>query len=112
MTTEQLADALLIIAEPVGRLMEDEKLIKYIDSFGKKNTGKTMLAVISDALTSALPLLLKDHREDIYKIISALTGKSIMDIRNQPGVRTIMDVRQIWDKDLQDFFTQFAASAR
>lgn len=111
MTTDQLADCLLTISEPAGRICNDAKVEGFFKRAKAHEKDRTMLAVYGDALSSALPALLKNHREDVYTILSALTGKTVPEIAAQNGVATIIEAKRLLDKDLTDFFTSFTATA-
>lgn len=110
MTTDQLADCLLAITEPAGRICKDEHVDGFLKRMGEMKPGQPMLRMYGDAFTSALPALLKTHREDVYTILSVLTGKKVQEIANQNGVATIIEARRVWDKDLNDFFMSFTAT--
>ena len=59
----------------------------------------------SSRIVSALPVLLKEHRNDIYAIVSAIGGMSVDEVAAQNILTTMQQVREIlMDKQMIDFF--------
>ena len=114
MNTEQLADALCAIAEPMENIGADDEFNKKIAEFSernKKNGGMTKLENLTGIVATTIPWLLKRHRQDVYVILSVLTGKSVQEIENQNGFVTIRDAKDCVDKELTDFFKSFGATS-
>ena len=64
----------------------------------------TGLKVISSMLPKFVPILLKDHKADLYEIISVLSGKARKDIGQMKLTETITVLRESIDDDLIGFF--------
>ena len=65
--------------------------------------------IIADRVVEVLPLLLKNHRADVYGILSVLNEKPVDEIRAQPVRDTIRQVREAFrDEDLLSFFRSSA----
>lgn len=112
MTTDQLADALVELSAPVGRICQDDKVIELLRRYTAPEQRKApMLKAIGDVAAALCPALLKDHRHDLYLVLSVMTGKSVQEIASQRGVQTIADVRNCWDRELTDFFSLSADTA-
>lgn len=105
MNTDQLADCMCIIAEPVERMMQDEKTL---DIFRALNPGMPRLSIYGTLAGKLIPLLFKEHRNDLYIIVAALTGKKIEAVAKQNGLATLKDCKEVFDKDLIDFFKSAA----
>ena len=58
------------------------------------------------------PALLKTHRDDLYAVVSALTGKTVAEIDAQKGLQTIKDIKESFDGELADFFKSAADTAQ
>lgn len=113
MNTDQLADALCAIAEPMERIGADDEFNKKIAEFSerqKKDGGVTKLESLTGMIATTIPWLLSRHRKDVFAILSVLTGKSVADIEAQNGFVTIREARACLDKELTDFFKSFGAT--
>ena len=58
-----------------------------------------------------LPLLLKDHLDDVCQVVGALNGVSAETIRNQNILKTMKDIKECLDGDLIRFFRSAGAAA-
>lgn len=103
MTTDQAADALIRIAEPVSNIMHDEETIAMLEKLATTDT-KSPVKFISDNLVTVSTVLLKTHRDDVYEVLAAMTEKSRDEIAGQRFPVTIKDIKECWDGDLADFF--------
>lgn len=113
MTTDQLADALIDLSVPVGRICQDERVLEQLRKYADPQQRKEpVLKMIGGAVSALCPALLKDHRNDLYRMLSVLTGKTDGEIASQRGAQTIADIRNCWDKELADFFSSSAATAQ
>ena len=101
MTTAQMAPVLVSLSEPIGNIATDQKTVESLQEIAK---GKTQIEQLGMAVTAILPLLLKTHFEDTCAIIAALSGKTVEQVINQKGFQTIKDAKDIFDKELLDFF--------
>lgn len=112
MNTDQLADALCAIAEPMERIGADDEYNKKIAEFAKRQKGAenvTRLESLTGAISSTIPWLLSRHRKDVFAILAVLTGKSVAEIEAQNGFMTIRDARSCIDGELIGFFKSFGA---
>lgn len=108
LTTDGAADALCVIAPHVYNITSDRAIV---ESVGKAlNVEKTenlygQYLLIADRIVEILPLLLKDHRADVYGILSVLNECTAEEIASQNILKTIRQVREaIHDEELRDFF--------
>lgn len=108
MTTDQMADVLCIAAPCIANIMSDENLAKVLKSKleeGGSYSRAEIMAFGANKLAEIVPLVLKDHRHDLYTILAALNGKTVEEISNQGIFDTINQVKEILeDKELLDFF--------
>lgn len=111
MSNEQAADALIRIAEPAGRICDDEELANLLETFSKmKNV--TMLRAVGKLLPQVTAIALKKHRQDLYEIIGALAQKSAQEVAQMNFKQTIQFVKDSYDDILQDFFTPSAKAEK
>lgn len=105
MTTEQSINALAKLAGPVGNLAGDEEFYAVLNNFAQQSKDASPVMVIDGICRKLIPVALVKHKNDIYQIISILTGKSAKDIAAQKLTETIADVKNSIDQELIDFFT-------
>ena len=70
MSTEQFADAMLTLAPAVASIAEDKAITQVMDNIAKKSRGDA-LEFAGAIAREAVPALLKEHRADMYVILSA-----------------------------------------
>lgn len=103
MDTVTLSRCLADLAVPVANLMEDKEINEAIADIGKEK-GVTVLQQRGMMLRMLLPLALKKHGEDVFAVCSALTGKTVDEVRKQNGLTTLHELQDSIDKELMDFF--------
>lgn len=102
MTTDQAADVLIRISVPVANIMHDDETIKVLEDVVKGSNDPFVF--IADNIVPVTMVLLKDHREDVFEIVSALAEKSAEEVAKQKLPETIKDIKNSWDGELVDFF--------
>lgn len=106
MTTDQACDAVVRLTNPIANITDDPKLEPMLKEIGQYEGRKdlSLLKVISSMLPKAVPLLLKDHKNDLYEIISILSGKKREEIGTMRMTQTIAILRESIDEELIGFF--------
>lgn len=108
--TDECCEVLCMIARPVQNIVDDKKLMSAIGTAAGKDaksglTAVGMVMAASSRIVSALPVLLRDHREDVYAILSAVGGVSADEVKGQNIITTMQEVKEILqDKELLNFF--------
>lgn len=114
MSTEQAADVLCMIAEPIEHIGMNEEFQEKINAIAVRNKerGKAMNAIESatSMVGTFVPLLLKNCRADTYAILSALTGKTVEVLAAQNVMQTMRDAKECVDQELLDFFKSSAGT--
>lgn len=103
MNTEQAADALVRMAQPVANILDDKDIDPILQRFSKSK-NKSMTKIVADFIPKIVPLALKTHRDDVFEIVGALEGVSADEVRKFPVLKTMAIIRDSFDKDLIDFF--------
>ena len=108
MNTDELGVFLCAVAEPVSNLVTDAEVIESLTDMAKKMQGKNSPIVVFALFGSTvIPVMLgKKHKEDTYKIIAAVSGKTVDEIRNQNGLKTAKEVWELLmtDRDMGAMF--------
>lgn len=104
MTNDQAADALIRLAVPFGNLCEDKKVVEMIDAYNKKG-NIPVIQSIGKFLPQIVLFLLKDHKDDLYEIVGALTFHTQEQVAELNFVETVNVIKASYDEVLKSFFT-------
>ena len=107
MTTDETCDVLCVCAPCIQSMADDKNLVKEMQRILPKGEhsrmdvqrfGLSRLAVL-------VPIILKDHRSDLYCILSQFNGKTEEECGKQNIMETLAEARELLsDKDFVDFF--------
>ena len=106
MNNDQACDAIVRLTNPVSNITDDPKLEPLLQELAE-NGGKadvSALKIFSSMLPKVVPLLLKDHKNDLYEIISILSDKQRSEIGKMKLGETIAVLKESIDEDLISFF--------
>lgn len=106
-STEKAADILLEISPFVTEITTDaelcEELSNAVDLKGK--TQLEVIAVGAAKFSKLIPLVLKNHKDDVFGIVAVLNCKTIEEVYKQNIVVTMEEIRElVQDKELIGFF--------
>lgn len=104
MSNEQAAQALIDLTEPISRICDDQQLEELLEKY-KSMKEEPMFKTIGQILPRIISYAIKDHKDDIYKIVSVLIDKPIPEVAEMKLFDTIKVVRESWDEVLTGFFT-------
>ncbi len=110
LSTAEAADILVQLSPLMDNITTDRELMERVGKSIDKD-GMTKVGIAIEAMHrvfSCVPLLLKDHRADVFGIVATVKRKTVAEIYSQPIVQTIKDIKEILaDEDLLDFFDLF-----
>ena len=104
MTNEQAADALIRLSTPFGNICDDEKLTDMIEQY-KALKDETFIRTVGKILPQIIGYAFKEHKNDLYEIVGALTGKTTAQVAKMNFAETIKTVRDSYDEVLATFIT-------
>lgn len=107
LNTDEVLDALCECSGYVANIAADEKLLQTIgEKLDVRNMTRAGVMVLgAEKATKIVPIVLKDHRCDVYGIVAAINGVPVEEIAAQNGIKTAVQIREICkDKELLDFF--------
>lgn len=110
LTTDRAADVLCEITPFLANLAGDTALhdtlrdkLKLKD--GQKPSTAELYTFGAQKLAVIVPIVLKDHRADLFGMLAALNGISADKIAEQGVMDTMKQLREVMqDKQLRDFF--------
>lgn len=107
LSTDQAADVLCELAPHVSSIVGDKALLdelsKKLDTKSKSVAEIYTFAAKKYALL--VPILLKDHREDVFGVLAILNETDMESVGKQNIIETMRQVKEfLSDKDLMDFF--------
>ena len=109
LSTPEFSRVLCTISGPANRLFSDPEvmdLFEQVRGLLQETKNVPVAFIVRMAATVAPVLLGEKHQEDTYVIAAAIKGVTVDDIRQQPGMQTMLDIWHILtgDKDLTTFF--------
>lgn len=111
LTTDEALDVLCEITPYVSNIVSDETLMETLNKTIKKD-GMTRAGVLvagAEKLSRLVPIVMKEHRNDVYGILAAVNGLDVEEIAKQNIIKTSMQIRDVCaDKEMLDFFRSCA----
>lgn len=110
LTTERAADVLCELTPYIANITGDKSLLDELSNkFDSKGKSAAELYTFAAHKYAALvPILLKEHREDVFGVLSVLNETEPEKIAKQNVMETMKQVREVFqDKELLDFFKSF-----
>ncbi len=119
LSTDRALDTLCEMTPYIANIMGDEKIVSALssampqnpdgaDQTEKKDDEKSSFSVgvqMMSGLANMAPILLREHRPDVYGILSAMNETSANKIATQKLTDTIKQVREVFqDDELLSFF--------
>ena len=106
----EMANALVNIAVPLKRLIEDEEFVRAWKEATKKGL-KTQATDILKIYVDIVPLLMGDkHLKDTLAIVAEIEGTTVNKMLKMNGTELIADVIRAFKEQIEPFFTQLGLS--
>lgn len=110
LSTERAADVLCELTPYIANITGDKALLDELankfDSKGK--SAAELYTFAAHKYATLVPILLKEHREDVFGVLSVLNETELDKIAKQNIMETMKQVREVFqDKELLDFFKSF-----
>lgn len=112
LTTDESLDALCLLTPYINNIITDhalsEEVRRKIDPEHMKSKADVALEG-AKKINTLVPIILKNHRNDVYGILSVINKKPVEAIGKQNFIVTAMQIRElVKDKALVDFFESCA----
>ena len=110
LSTGHAADLLCRMTPHIAGIVSDKALLDALKE--KMGDGKHSAAEIytygAKKVSEILPIVLNDHRDDLFGILAALNEKTPEEIAGQNVLETMYQVREaLNDRELADFFVSW-----
>lgn len=110
LSTKRAADVLCEVTPYIANITGDKALLDELAiKFDSKGKSVAELYTFSaHKYAQLVPILLKDHRADVFGVLAALNETTAEQIGKQKVMETIKQVGELFrDKELLDFFKSF-----
>ena len=110
LTTERAADVLCELTPYIANIIGDKSLLDELaNKFdGKGKSVAELYTFAAHKYATLVPILLKEHREDVFGILAVLNEMEPEKVAKQNILSTMMQVRSaLKDKELLFFFKSF-----
>lgn len=111
LNTDEALDVLCEITPLISSIVSDDALMTTLGKAVKREglTKAGIMLLGAEKLTKLAPILLKDHRAEVYGVVAALNQTTAEEIASQNIIKTSAQIREILrDKDLLAFFRSCA----
>ena len=103
MTNDQAAEVMIRLSGPVGAICDDEEAVKMIEEY-KKRYRMPLFYAVGKMIPTLVGYLLKKHRDELYEIISILSGWKKDEVGTMNIAQTVNVLRESYDETLSVFF--------
>lgn len=105
MTMDEVREVLLCITPYVSNIVGDKELMDKLEENVKGATAAQIFALGANKLTHIVPMLLENHKNDVYSILGVLNNITVEQVGKQKFMETMKQIREaVQDKELRDFF--------
>lgn len=106
LTTDQATNVLCELTPYIANITGDKTLSDTLsEKIGSGKSAAEIFVYGAKKAASIVPIILKDHKTDVFGILSVLNNKTEEDIAKQNIITTMKQIQEIWqDNDLVDFF--------
>lgn len=106
LSTERAVDVLCEITPYVAKLTSDSDLLDTLKE--KIGPGKSVAEIYvygANKIATLVPILLKNHSEDVFGLLSILNEMNVETVRKQNIIKTMQQIKElVQDKELVSFF--------
>ena len=103
MTNDQAAEAMIRLAEPIGAICDDDEAVKMIAEY-KHRYKMPLFYAVGKMIPTLVGYLLKKRKQELYEIVSILSGKKKSDVGEMNFAETVKVLRDSYDDTLSVFF--------
>ena len=114
LSSGKACDVLCELTPYIAGVVEDKKLLDTLaEKIGRDKSAAEIYVYGARKAATLVPILLKDHRADLFGVLAVLNETTPEAIEAQNVLTTIRQVQEVGeDKDLLDFFGSLRAGGR
>ena len=106
----QMAAALVSIAIPLKRFVDDEEFVRVFRESTQKGVANNLTSIIT-IYADLVPLLFGDkHLKDTLSILAVIEGKTVKELLKMNGTEMIADAMLAWKEQIAPFFLRLGVS--
>ncbi len=110
-STDRACDVMCALTPYISSIAVDNELLATLKEKLHAETRADMLLAGVEKFNKVVPILLKEHREDVFGILAVLNDTTAEVIGKQNFIKTMTQIRDIAnDKELMTFFRSCAES--
>ena len=97
MNNDQACEAIIRISNPISNILNDDNIKPLVEELEKgKQAGESgqPLKFIAGIIPKLVAFCMKDHKGDLYEIISALTFKPVSKVGQMNFAATVKEIRE------------------
>lgn len=107
MNNDQACEVIIRISNPISNILNDDNIKPLVEELEKgKEAGETgnPLKFVAGIIPKLVAFCMKDHKGDLYEIISALSLKPVAKIGQMNFMATVKELRDSIDEEFIGFF--------
>lgn len=107
LSTEKALDVMCQATPYIANIVGDSDLLSSLEEKlgGEKKSIAELYTYGAQKIAQLIPILLKNHRDDVFGLLAVLNDMEPKDIAVQGFTRTLEQIRSaVQDKELIDFF--------
>lgn len=107
LSTEKALDVMCQATPYIANIVGDSDLLSSLNEKlgGEKKSIAELYTYGAQKIAQLIPILLKNHRDDVFGLLAVLNDMEPKDIAAQGFTRTLEQIRSaVQDKELIDFF--------
>lgn len=112
LSTDEALDALCELTPYINNIVTDDALLDGLKAKVKATGNETkaeIMAMGAEKINKIVPIVLKEHKDDVYGILAVLNDADVDAIGKQNVIKTMSQIRDlIKDKEFLDFFKSCA----
>lgn len=103
MNNDQAAEVLVKVSGPLSNILNDENIKPLLDEMSNAKDIPPVKA-FADMIPKLVSFCMKDHRDDLYEVVGALTFKPASKVGKMNFMATVKELRDSIDAEFIGFF--------
>ena len=110
LNTEDFLNKVCDLTPHLFSILTDKELVKVFNAKTKTDSKEDLTKFVIDKMMKLVPLLLKEHKDDILSVLAIMSDRTLEEIKKQNAILTIKELKELFtDKDLVELFLSLQA---